>query len=352
MKRVLFISPSTSVKGGISSVIKGLLNTELTKKHKIFHVTSHVDGPKFIKLVVAVLGLVHASFYLVFKKVDIVHIHGSDIISSSRKVIYFKLVRVLSKCKVIYHFHGADFAEQFPQASIFRQKRIRKFFQESDLVICLSNSWRDSILSIAPDSTVRVLPNAVTIPEVSCQNKEKRDGLQISFLGLIGERKGVFDLLKAIRKLIDNKHNITLNIGGNGDIKRLKKKIAAQKLHSVVRYLGWISQEEKDSLLRETDIYVLPSYGEGMPMSILEAMSYAIPVVSTKVGGIPELITDGETGFLIEPGDLDALYERLKCLIEDKELRKKLGNEARQFVASKHNLKLTAQQIEQIYDSL
>ena len=87
-------------------------------------------------------------------------------------------------------------------------------------------------------------------------------------------------------------------------------------------------------------------------MSILEAMSYSVPVVSTTVGGIPELVSDGETGFLIDPGDLDALYGKLKCLIEDKELRKKLGNEARQFVASRHNLKLITQQIEQIYDSL
>lgn len=83
-------------------------------------------------------------------------------------------------------------------------------FEKTDLVICLSNSWKDSILSIAPRSTVRVLPNAVTIPEVSYPNKEKRDGLQISFLGLIGERKGVFDLLKVIRKFIDKKYNISL----------------------------------------------------------------------------------------------------------------------------------------------
>jgi len=337
--------------GGISSVIKGYLSTELPKRHNIILIASHKDGTKFIKLIQAITGLIKTFFYLITKKIDIVHIHTGDIVSCKRKYIYFKLVRLFNP-KIIFHFHGASFLDQYLDAPKILQERIKYLFEETDLVICLSNSWKDSILSIAPRSTVRVLPNAVTIPEVSYPNKEKRDGLQISFLGLIGERKGVFDLLKVIRKFIDKKYNISLNIGGNGEIERLNFMINNLGLSEYVKYLGWINEKEKDTLLRKTDIFVLPSYGEGLPMSILEAMSYSIPVVSTPVGGIPELISDGETGFLIEPGDIDALYTKLKQLIVDDKLRLMLGEKGREVIAQKHNIKKISKQIDQIYLSI
>lgn len=241
--------------------------------------------------------------------------------------------------------------EHYRSASKNTRHRMKTLFEMVDLVICLSDSWRQYITSIAPSAKVRVLPNAINLPEL-CVKQNSDDLVRLTFLGLIGYRKGLFDLLRVVRRLIDNDLKIKLSIGGNGESDRLQATIKSLELNDNVNFLGWISEKQRDKLLRETDIFVLPSYGEGMPMSILEAMSYSVPVVSTTVGGIPELVSDGQTGFLIEPGNLDALYERLKCLIEDKELRKKLGNDARQFVAFKHNLKLITQQIEQIYDCL
>lgn len=162
----------------------------------------------------------------------------------------------------------------------------------------------------------------------------------------------MFDLLTVIKRLVDNGFIIKLNIGGNGEIKRLHKRINDLDITNYVVYLGWISEKEKDLLLRKTDIYVLPSYSECMPMSILEAMSYSIPVVSTFVGGIPELVSDGETGFLISPGDLDALYKKLEFLIQNRTLREEFGEKGRLAIESDHNLDLTVQRINRIYNSL
>ena len=338
------------MKGGISTVIKSYLNSDLAKNHRIFLVSSHVDGPKWRKLVQAVLGLVQTVYYLTFKKIDFAHVHGSDIVSSSRKSIYIQILRLFGS-KIIYHFHGASFMEHYRSASKRTQSRMRALFGKVDIVICLSESWRQYITYIAPRSNIKVVPNATHLPEL-CVKQNSDDLVHLTFLGLIGERKGLFDLLRVVRRLIDNDLKIKLSVGGNGESNRLQATIKSLELNDSVNFLGWISEKQRDKLLRETDIFVLPSYGEGMPMSILEAMSYSVPVVSTTVGGIPELVSDGETGFLIEPGDLDVLYRKLKCLIEDKELKKKFGEKARQFIASRHNLKLITQQIEQIYDSL
>jgi len=314
MKNILYIAPDISVKGGISTVIKGFLSTHLSRKYNIILVASHVDGSKLRKLIQAIAGLLITAYYLIFKHIDIVHIHGGDITSVMRKYFYFRLVK-LFKCKVIYHFHGAAFLEQYLNATLGWKSRIKSLLEKSDIVICLSDSWRKSIIQIAPESNVRVVYNSVSLPALDEEKREEKKILNITFLGLIGERKGVFDLIEVVSQMITDECNIHLTVGGNGDISRFHDEIEAKGLKNNVTYAGWIEGDAKDKLLRNTDIFVLPSYGEGMPMTILETMSYGIPVVSTFVGGIPELIINGTTGYMIQPGDVNNLYAKIMDLV-------------------------------------
>ena len=105
--RILFICPSLSVKGGISTVVKDYLDSSLSKKYKISQISSHRDGNKFVKLLTALSSVIIVWMHMVFIKCDIVHIHGSDVISSLRKYFIFKIIEPFS-CKVIYHSHGAN----------------------------------------------------------------------------------------------------------------------------------------------------------------------------------------------------------------------------------------------------
>jgi glycosyltransferase involved in cell wall biosynthesis len=353
MKTVLMISPDIAVKGGISSVVKGLVSTELSRKYRILLVSSHVDGSKFRKLIQAVVGLVKTAYYLTFDKIDIVHIHGSDPTSSKRKYIYFKLVS-LCRCKTIYHFHGNLLFTAFSELSSSWKRYFKQLFEHSDIVISLSEYAKKKIIEFAPSANIVVVPNSIALPNLGkeLKNEGKTTGIQLSFLGHIKEQKGIFDLLKVVRKLIDERLDVRLSIGGYGELDRLMREIAALGLKDRVEYLGWISEEKRDSLLRKTDILVLPSYGEGMPMTILEAMSHAVPVVSTPVGGTPELVVDGETGYLVKPGDLENLYNKISELISDKEKRKQFGYRGRQIIEKNHNLDINVQKIENIYNSL
>lgn len=340
------------MKGGISSVIKGYLTTDLARKYNITLVSSHVDGTKIRKFFQALSGLIQTFKNLCVRRIDIVHIHGGDIVSVKRKFIYFKLVKLFNR-KVIYHVHGGTIlVEQYASLSPYWQKRIRYFFENSDLLICLSESWCTTLLSIAPGARIKVIPNSVKLPVPVNKYSNSRQPVEISFLGSIGERKGLFDLLEAVKRLDGEEFEYHLNIGGSGDLMRLESEITRLHLNNNVRYIGWISDSQRDRLLRETDIFVLPSYGEGMPMSILEAMSYAIPVISTHVGGIPELVIDGETGFLIKPGDIDSLANKLEILIRDSELRRNFGERGRQVIGNKFNLHNNIMKIDEIYVSL
>lgn len=350
MKKILYIAPDISVKGGISTVIKGFLSTNLSQKYNIILVASHVDGLKIRKLVQAITGLLKTTYYLIFKHVDIVHIHGGDITSGKRKYFYFRLVK-LFKRKVIYHFHGGSLLEQYPNTSSAWKRCIRQLLEDSDLVIGLSASWRNPIMQIAPRCNFQVIYNSVQLPIIDERKREKKF-INITFLGLLCERKGIFDLIEVVSRLITKGFNIHLTVGGNGDISRFHNEIKIKGLKNHVTYVGWIVGNAKDKLLRNTDIFVLPSYGEGMPMTILEAMSYAIPVVSTFVGGIPSLIINGTTGYMIQPGDMNNLYERILDLVNDADKRRTFGQRGRKVIEEKHNLSVNVDKIDAIYGML
>ena len=336
------------MRGGISTVIKGYLASNLSRQHNIYLVASHVDGPKWIKFIKAIVGLIETICYLTLKEIDIVHIHGGDTLSFRRKFYYLKIAH-LFPCKIIYHHHGAAFMHEYESLSKKWKKLVKKTFEELDLIIVLSNNWRYEIQQIAPKANIIVIPNSIKLPRL--QERQVSNPLQLTFLGLIGDRKGVFDLLKVLKKLINDGYQVRLNIGGNGKITRLFKELEERSIADSVKYCGWIEDRERDLLLRKTDIFVLPSYAEGMPMSILEAMSYAIPVVTTNVGGIPELVIDGETGYLIDPGDLDALYKKISLLIQSKDIRRYFGNKGRQVIENKYNIDIISQKLSEIYNS-
>ena len=122
-------------------------------------------------------------------------------------------------------------------------------------------------------------------------------------------------------------------------------------LSKIVRFEGWVSGDKKVELLNNTDVFILPSYTEGLPISILEAMSYRLPVISTPVGGIPEVVRDGENGFLIKPGDKDALHNAIVRLANDEELREKMGNISYSKVQP-HLPEIVAKELEDIYKKL
>ena len=344
MGSILHISPSLSDMSGISAVLNNYVETTLSKDHRLLFLASHLDGSRVRKFAVAFLGLFKLVYLIGRHNVSIVHIHCGDIISCYRKYAYFRLVRFLGP-KVILHFHGASFLDQLAGAPGRRRDRLRFLFEKSDIVICVSQSWSDAIGEVFPKSRRVMIPNGVFLPVL--REKANSSSVRIAFLGHIGARKGIFDLVSVVKRLIDEGYDVYLDIGGNGEVGRLMEEIL--RAGGRIRFHGWVTGADKENLLAQADIYVLPSYGEGMPISVLEAMSYGIPVVSTRVGGIPELVEDGVSGFLIAAGDREALYARLRILLENRGMRAEMGKKAREAVEKHHDIRAIAQRISDIY---
>ena len=349
MANVLMIAPNTDVKGGISTVVLSILHSKLSIDNKFWIVSTHTDGNRLYKAYVAMSGVLKSLLILKNKQIDVVHIHGSDIISTTRKSLFFRIAKIFHK-KIIYHFHGAFFYEQYIGGPWFIKKNARSVFEKSDHVVCLSESWKEIIGNIAPTAKITVIPNAVEVTvDRKTYDKKNRSQFNIVFLGKIGQRKGVFDLIKCVKNLKEQGIKIKLYIGGNGDVGKLHKEVEEKKLGDVVSYLGWISRRQRDELFCITDLFVLPSYAEGMPMSILEAMAFGLPVIATSVGGVPELVDDGETGLLFEPGNILDMELKIKKIYEDELLRNKMGNAGYNKVKQLHSIENYIYKIDALY---
>jgi glycosyltransferase involved in cell wall biosynthesis len=324
---ILTIGPDyINHRGGIGAVLE--VYSKYFENFKFL--ATHRMGSSFFKMFFFLGSIFMFLKLLTFdREIKIIHIHGASYGSFYRKFIFVLLSKYLFRKKVIYHIHGARFDlfyEGAPKPNGEKQlfPRLTKILvnfilKRIDLLICLSNSWESyfiNCLKISEDK-VSVLNNVVD-NDLNLSKTIVNSPIQILFLGEIGPRKGVFDLLEVFKKNKESfKDNIVLKVGGNGDIEKFKLYVNSNKIGHLVEYIGWVGDDKKDVILSNSDILILPSYAEGLPISLLEGMSYGLPIISTNVGGIPEIVYEGVNGKLVEPGNLTMIEDSISFFLNN-----------------------------------
>lgn len=316
-ERVLVVGPDfKNHRGGIGEIIQSY-----AKEFEQFNFipTYKYHSKNILKSIYFCKQAFKFVYYLINnRRIKIIHIHFSSYGSFFRKSLIVLLSKAASK-KVIFHCNGSEFQLFYKNSGLLKYY-IRYILRISNMIVCVSPQWKTFFNSIVYLKKIDIVNNPVA-PSYFNKILSHKETIQFLFLGRVGERKGIFDLLRSITLLSDNKKNyMRLIVGGDGDISRLNETITNLKLQNVVFYKGWVTGKEKYDLLRTSDVYVLPSYNEGLPISILEAMSYGMPIISTPVGGIPEVVKDGENGFMNKPGDFLSLSNSLDRFISNQEL--------------------------------
>lgn len=324
---IVMVGTDPDMRGGIASAINTYREAGVFQYDAIKYVSSHVDTGRWNKVKTFLSALIWISSKLACGRVRGIHAHVSSKGSFWRKSLILALARTFG-VKTIFHLHSGGF-DQFAERNCgpVAQWWIRRTLQRSDGVIALSSRWENWVRRFAPGTKTYVLSNPVTLPHRSSDAERLK---QMVFLGLICDAKGTFDLLKAFRLLNTNFPEWRLVVGGNGETDRFEREVAAAGLTEVVDFRGWIGLTDKNHLLDASSIFVLPSYAEGIPIGMLEAMAHSMPVVVTSVGGIPDVITDGVDGMLVSPGDIDALVDGLGRLMGSPDLRKSIGRAGRE----------------------
>lgn len=303
---------------------------------KFNYIASWKDGNRLTKFMFLLSSFVSTLWELISnREIKVLHIHTAAHASFYRKSVFIFLGKLFGK-KNILHIHASQFKDFYSQS---RSKRLIIYILNScSMVIVLSKSWKKYFKKIGVHGNkIKVLNNIVQPPKIDSKLKNNEYPLKLLFLGEIGDRKGIFDLLTVFSNNRDFfKKKIQLNIGGNGEVQRLLGFIEKHNLKDFVTFLGWVSNAGKHTALIDSDIFILPSHNEGLPIAILEAMSYGKPVISTDVGGIAEVVKNDYSGCLISPGDLNAIYDSLELFINKPSLIKTYRANCLSLVTSYH----------------
>lgn len=345
--KVCMVVPNPKVRGGIASVINGYRGSALEKRHEVIYVESYRDGNKGQKLIKALSGYVQFIVQLLKSRPDLVHIHSSFGPSFYRKMPFIYL-GCLFGIPVVNHIHGAEFDSFYENASGMKRRLIRKVYRKCSRFIVLSDEWKALIGQIVPADRIDVLENYCILPRPFSMQEKKKG--QILFLGEIGERKGCFLMPDILERIKRSHPDVRLVMAGTGQVRQVKEAFAGKGLSDFVVFPGWVGTEKKQELLKESDIFLFPTYYEGMPMVVLEAMSYGLGIVTTSVGGIPRLITPGLTGYLENPGDIEKLAADTVNLLQDGLLCRQLGEQARERAEKYYSLDIHIQNLEKIYE--
>lgn len=352
IKQEITITLSTAAPGGMRSVVDAYGYDGLLPAWNGVVLFTHISGFSLARLGLGLEKLAIFIYYLIFKKVRLVHCHVSSYGSFWRKAIFAKIARLFG-IPVIFHLHGGRFEIFYESSNILLKKIISHVLSSVDSVVVLADYWKVLVSDISGVANVTVIPNYVRVPVLPVRDID-RQTITASFLGFIGHNKGIYDLIPAFSDVINARppKNINLKIVGNGEIDKAQAMVDSLGISDEISVIGWIDSSSAQELLQQTDIFILPSYHEGLPVAVLEAMACGVPVITTPVGAITELIQDGYNGLLVTPGDKKGLAEAIFKLCSDPELRTKIGAAGRQTIVDKYSDIVVLPKLNDLYSNL
>jgi glycosyltransferase involved in cell wall biosynthesis len=324
--RVLQFGPGLGVRGGVSSV-EQLICDYLPPYVSIHHVPTMEEGSTLTRASTFARAVAALRRALASPEPTIFHLHFASRGSALRKMILATMVARAGR-PLVLHAHGGGFDRFHARLPAGLRHRLNACLQRASVFIALSQHWRDFYVETCELSPaqVTVLPNPVRWnPEVP--NRAAHTRVQFLALGRISNAKGSFDLLRAYAGLAPAlRARSRLVLAGDGDVEGARR--AAAPLGDSVQVREWVSAVERDRLLAESDVFVLPSHAEGLPMSLLEAMSSGLPSIVTPVGGIPEVLTHENEGLFVSPGRVPELAAAMARMLTDDAARTAAGRRA------------------------
>jgi len=261
-----------------------------------------------------------------------VHVNMAERASTVRKGLLVVFARLIG-APVLIHLHSAELHRLFRAWPSAAQALLRWVFSLADEVLVLGQQSRSFVLDELRCRPERVYAVLNGVPEAT---RPRRPDLphhvfRVLFLGNLSARKGVSELLQALASLPGGGERWHAVIAGGGDVEGFRAEATRRGLGSNVEFFGWARQDQAADLLAAADVLVLPSYDEGLPLVILEALANGVAVVCTPVGEIPSTLGDGKEAIFVAPRDAAALAQALARLIEEPALRQALELQGRAF---------------------
>lgn len=363
--QILLVSHIGKPWGGISTLFETILQSELKNKFDLTFFESSISQKKSSTGDLRIQSILHSlksiflfSFTLIKQKSKIVHIataHKGSFVKHGVMVIISKICAR----KVILAPH-CSISALLPNNSPKIWRNWVKFItNQSDYLLVLSKEWFKFPNLISPNNLI-YLPNAINTREylsIERINSKSSNSVNIVYLGHLSKEKGLLDMIEAIAILTQDK-NLIFSVDLVGDsidhqeFEEIIQQINVKKITNNINLWEAEFGHKKLERLKIADIFVLPSHHEGMPMTIIEAMSAGLPIVATSVGGIPDIVVNGKNGFLVPPNSPEKLSEAIKVLIQTPSLRFQMGRDNREKAKLSFDIENYIEKLGEVYKSL
>ena len=317
-------------RGGITTLAQDILRSKLGDDYEITYIASQAEDlgrvGKFFLAIRAGFRFLGTSI----KRADLAYVHVGSNASLYRESAFIVLAKCLGS-KVICHFHAGDLAQYMTKQNRLGRKFISWALSFSDRFIAVSQESAHDLRKMLPSANLTVLPNAIDLNDFRTFDRKGNGAVRVLFVGSADKLKGEKDLVAALTLLRDKDVRVKASFLGYGT-ERLAKECEASGIGHMIDHLGPVATAKRVEFYQKADIFVLPTYAEAMPISVIEAMAAGLPVITTPVGGIPELIDDGTEGLFFACGDIPGLAGRIMQLADDEVGRRKMGELARKRI--------------------
>lgn len=330
--RVLHVGPDVNGRGGMPAVVRNLLVSPLGERHRLSFVRTYATAEPAARVLTFALGMVRTAYWCLGRGPRVVHVHTATRGSWYRKAICTAVVKALRR-PVVLHLHaGAGDIRTFDgRIGAVRRRLIGWSFSRADRIFAVSDAGARELERIFAFASVGVVPNpAPPVPGPAVEARAATAPLDLLYLGgFANPAKGGDVLLDALPEVLASCPQAQVTLAGPGEPPAAAQTLAVS---AAVRWAGYLEAGAKDAALRRAQVLVMPSRSEGLPVALLEAMAYGCAIVATSAGGIPEVVTDGETAVLVEPEDAAALARALVAAAQDGDRRERLAAAARERV--------------------
>lgn len=364
-KRILLVGQTPPPYGGQAMMIERTLRGNYGLNISIFHVrmsfSKNMDnvGKFELKKIFHLLKIIFLIYFNRIKnKTNVLYYFpaGPRIVPIIRDILILGSTKFLFK-KTIFHFRAAGISEYLRKKNLLIQKFLKLIYGKPDATIRLSPYTPEDDKYFGSHKRF-IIPNGIEDNFNSFQFNEikKDDVVCILYIGVLNNSKGIIELLNAFCNI--NRDNVHLNLVGKFEDKKIEREIKTiiirNNLQSKVKLHGVLIGEAKFKQLMQNDIFAFPTYfeSEGLPGAILEAMSFAKPIVATNWRGVPSLVHDGKNGFLVPIKNIEQLKEKIMVLSNNVTLRNEYGTMSRRIYLEKFTLDKYYENMNYVFESL
>jgi glycosyltransferase involved in cell wall biosynthesis len=356
---VAILGPGRAALSGVSTHVDLLMDSALRDDFELVHFQVGGEGRdegaagRLLRLLASPIALFAT---ILFRGVSVVHINTSlDPRAYWRDLAYLFVAKLL-RARVLYQVHGGALPQNFFAGRPRLARFLRWTLKLPDLVVVLARCELDAYRQFVPEQQLMLLPNGVDLrafAHVKTVVSRAEQPLRMVYVGRIAREKGLYETLQGVRLALELGVDARLVVAGQGaEEARLARYAQALGISSRVTFAGPVSGRDKVALLAGADVTILPSYSEGMPYALLEAMAAGVPVIATPVGAIPDVVTDETHGCLVPPRDGKAMAQAIAYMAADRERLAMMSRACRLRIRAAYSIQRLAAELAMQYERL